>query len=67
MNLMSLYRETNAMGVVLREKNEEKLQHLTSAITSSKTSGKSKYASWLQYINEDEGSQIEVVLEALLS
>lgn len=67
MNLMSLYGETNAMGVVLGEKDEEELQRLASTIMSSKMSGKSKYASRLQYIDEDGGSQSGMVLEALLS
>lgn len=44
------------MGLVLVEEDEAKLQHLTSAITSSKTSVKSTYASYVTYSDGGEES-----------
>lgn len=55
------------MGIVLEEVDEVEPQLLTSAMTAFKTSTKSTYASWQRYFNEGKGSQIELVLEALLS
>lgn len=52
------YGDRNAMGIVPREKDEAELQAVASAMMSSKTSGKSAYASELRYF--DEGKEAKV-------
>lgn len=60
------YGETNTMGVVLGEEDEESNKRVTSAMALANLCGKSTCASW-RYFGEGEGSQGGLLLEALLS
>lgn len=42
-------REDNAMGMVVKGEDEEKLRYLTSAMTASRSSRKSTYETWLGF------------------
>lgn len=55
------------MGTVLEGKDEAKLQELVSAMPSSRTLGKSKYASWIRHLEEGVGRKSEVEVEVPLS
>lgn len=67
LTMKSLYGERNAIGIVNGEKDEANFQLLTYAMTTSKTSSNSNYASLLRYFNERDGSQSVLMLKALLS
>lgn len=44
------------MGIVLEKEDEKTLQLQNFALSSSKRSGKSTYASWIMYSNGGEGN-----------
>lgn len=56
-----------AMGMVLEEGDEDKLQQLTFAMASFMTPVKSTNSSWIRYFEEGEGSQCALVLGTLFS
>lgn len=63
LNMLPLYRDRNAMGIILEEEDEEKPQILISWCRPKCLAS----ASWLRYFDEGEVTQSVLALEALLS
>lgn len=53
---LPLFGEANDMGIVVDEDNKMKLKHLPAVMTSSISSTKSTYATWLKLFCEGDGS-----------
>lgn len=50
--MMSMFRETNTVGVVMEEDDKVKLKYLTTVMTALMTSGKSTFTTWLRFFDE---------------
>lgn len=67
LTMLPMFVETNAMGVVLEERDEMKLMYMTSVIITPTMSGKSTYTTWPQFFDEGDGSRSCYVVEAFLT
>lgn len=49
LTMLLIFKEVNAMPVVLEKEDEMKLRYLTSAMTTLQMFGKSTYATWIHF------------------
>lgn len=54
---LPMFGKATLWGIVLEEDDGVKLKNLTSAMTPSRTSGKSTYATWLNFFYKGDGSR----------
>lgn len=59
--MLSVFVETNPIGVVLEEEVEMKLRYLSSILTTSRTSGKSNSTSRVCFFDEGDGNRSAIL------
>lgn len=55
------------IGIVLKEEDQVKVNHLTSTVTASRSSRKSTYGTWMRFFYEGDGIRLDFVVEAFLA
>lgn len=58
LTMLPIYTKKNAMGVVLGENENWKLEYLTYATSASKPTSKATYASWICFFDERRGTRV---------
>lgn len=60
--MMSMFIETNCVGVVLEKDDKMKLKYLTTVMIALMTSGKSTFATWLRFFEEGMAAEVTMWL-----